>query len=134
MIYKYEGNTYTAQAMQKMLRNEYRERGLRVWNVASLDEMIAHTDEYGISEVKPLRKSKHKAERHITNMIVPHEAQLLTIWQLGIPLEACIFTDDKLVAMYWGSQGDLMQYVIYSNGRWSRKIYKTNKKEIDNGN
>lgn len=131
MIYKFEGHTYTAQAMQMMLRAEYRDRGLKTWNLASLDEMLNHLDEYDIAPVEMVRKGKWKADRHTTNMIVPHEPQLLVLWEMNIPLEKCIFEDDTLVANIWGSNGDLIEYTIYKNGAWGRRIFQTDKKGMN---
>jgi hypothetical protein len=122
MIYKYEGNTYTAQAMQKKLRYEYKERGMRTWNLASLDEMIKHAQKYGISEIEQLRQGKHKAERHITVMVVPHEAQLFRLWELDVPLEHCIFVENVLYALYQMGPR-IIKYAIFADGTYTANIF-----------
>lgn len=122
MIYAHEGHTYTAEAMQKKLRHEFRDRGLRTWATVSLDEMIKHTDEYGITEVTTLRKPRWKADRHITTMVVPHEAQLLKLWELDVPLENCIFNNDKLIAFFQlGFR--MIKYVIDKDGSVSTVVF-----------
>lgn len=122
MIYEYEGHTYTAQGLHRILKADYRDRGLKVWNLASLDEMIAHTAEYGLSEVTPLRKGKHKAERHTTVVVIPYEAQLIKLWELDVPLENCIFNNDNLIAFYQHGFR-MIKYVIDKNGNVSTAVY-----------
>lgn len=122
MIYKFEGHTYTAQALQRALRWEFRDRGVTTWDKADLDEMLKHVDEYGISEVTPLRKAKHKAERHTTVVVIPYEAQLKTLWELDVPLENCVFNNDKLIAFF--QQGlRIIKYVIDRDGTYKAGIY-----------
>ena len=133
MIYKYDGHTYTAQAMQKKLRFDYRELGIGLWRSADLDKMIEATERHGLPVVEKLRKDKWKADRHISHMVVPHEAQLATLWEMNIPLESCLFVDNKLVSMMWNKAGHLLQYTIWPDGQWRRNIYTTNRKAKDNG-
>lgn len=122
MIYTYEGNTYTADALRVKLRSEYRNIGIGVWDKAEINDLIAGTEQNGLSRVTKTYRKDLEAQRHVSATVEPKDEQLLKLWELGVPLDHCTYRWDTVFA-YFQMGPTLIRYTIAPDGSHTTAIF-----------